>query len=99
MASSLTELLDQALGSGDDAGAVNFNLLKDVLGSVLIKLEIENDPPRDQPVKDDKPSGIEKRLDDLGLVPLILACPRCTIACQKSLKLFLRIFGQYPSFS
>ena len=74
--SNLAELLDQALGSGEDAGAVNFNLLKSVLGSVLDKLEIANDTPKDLPsddkkslADDKKSSDLQNRLDDLGLFP------------------------------
>jgi len=74
----LGQLLDTALGSGDDAGTVNFNLLKLVLSNVLQKLEIENDVPKEtvyspkQIQNDDlknRIDNIEKALDDLTRSP------------------------------
>jgi len=46
MASNLRVMLDQALGSGDDAGAVNFLELKVILDAILAKLDIGAQMPQ-----------------------------------------------------
>jgi hypothetical protein len=47
MEPTLIELLHQAIGSGEDAGSVNFKYLKNVLNTVLEKLEIGEEQPKE----------------------------------------------------
>ena len=64
----LAQLLDTALGSGEDAGNVNFNLLKLVLSNVLQKLEIENDVPKETEYspKQTQNDDLKSRIHNLG---------------------------------
>jgi len=56
MASNLRVMLDQALGSGDDAGAVNFLELKVILDAILAKLDIGAELPQVGPNGEVKPA-------------------------------------------
>lgn len=56
MASNLRVMLDQALGSGDDAGAVNFLELKVILDAILAKLDIGAQMPQVGPNGEVKPA-------------------------------------------
>ncbi|CAG5113070.1 Oidioi.mRNA.OKI2018_I69.chr2.g7215.t2.cds [Oikopleura dioica] len=56
MVSNLRVMLDQALGSGDDAGAVNFLELKVILDAILVKLDIGAELPQVGPNGEVRPA-------------------------------------------
>jgi len=68
---NLTEVLDTALGTGQDAGKVNFGLLKVVLGTVLEKLDLGSCSAKidDFPTSGDSPpqanENLKEKIDQL----------------------------------